>query len=161
MTSYDYGNIVNERTSPYKAIPSAKATKINALPMMLESSLIAPRAALAADATAIPPPIQERPVERAAAMYLHPSPEEEATASVAADALPVNIIMFANTKVPKKKNTLKPRAALKPPFFFLLNKNAPNGIKILKSNAATKIYLVTKFIMMPPKIKNVSDLVAK
>ena len=32
------------------------------------SSLIAPRAALAALATAIPPPMQERPVTRAAAM---------------------------------------------------------------------------------------------
>ena len=128
---------MKERTSPYKAIPSAKATKINALPMILESSLIAPRAALAADATAIPPPIHERPVERAAAIYLQPSPDEAATASVAADALPENIRMLAKIKVPKKKNALKPRAALNPPFFFLLNKNAPNGIKMLKINAAS------------------------
>ena len=53
---------------PYRAIPSAIATKIMDLPKMLPSSLIAPRAALAEDATAIPEPIPERPVTRAAPM---------------------------------------------------------------------------------------------
>ena len=49
---------------------------------MLESSLRAPKAALAALATAIPPPIQERPVTRAAARYPRPvaRPAEDAAA---------------------------------------------------------------------------------
>ena len=38
--------------NPQRAIPSARATKIRALPKMLESSLNAPRAALAELATA-------------------------------------------------------------------------------------------------------------
>ena len=58
--------------SPYRHTPSARPTKISDLPSALESSLIAPRAALAALATAIPPPTQERPVESAAARYPNP-----------------------------------------------------------------------------------------
>ena len=57
---------MKEMIRPYRAIPSAIATKIMDLPKMLPSSLIAPRAALAEDATAIPEPIPERPVTRAA-----------------------------------------------------------------------------------------------
>ena len=59
---------MKEMIRPYRAIPSAIATKIMDLPKMLPSSLIAPRAELAALATAIPPPTQERPVTRPAAM---------------------------------------------------------------------------------------------
>ena len=59
---------MKEMIRPYRAIPSAMATKIMDLPKMLPSSLIAPRAALAEDATAIPEPIPERPVTRAAPM---------------------------------------------------------------------------------------------
>ena len=51
---------------------------------MLESSLTAPRAALAALATAIPPPIHAKPVTRAAAIY--PSPVAVEAAVVAASA---------------------------------------------------------------------------
>ena len=54
--------------SPYRHTPSAMATKIMDLPKMLPSSLNAPRAALAALATAIPPPTQDKPVTSAAAM---------------------------------------------------------------------------------------------
>ena len=53
--------------SPYRQTPSARPTKIRDLPSTLESSLIAPKAAEAALATAIPPPIQESPVNKAAA----------------------------------------------------------------------------------------------
>ena len=60
--------IMKEMIRPYRHTPSARPTKIRDLPRTLESSLIAPRAALAALATAIPPPMQERPVTRAAAM---------------------------------------------------------------------------------------------
>ena len=44
--------------NPYRHTPSAKPTKISDLPKALGSSLIAPKAALAALATAIPPPTQ-------------------------------------------------------------------------------------------------------
>ncbi len=50
--------------SPYRQTPSARPTKIRDLPSTLESSLIAPKAAEAALATAIPPPIQESPVTK-------------------------------------------------------------------------------------------------
>ena len=60
---------MKEMISPYRQTPSASPTKIKDLPRTLESSLIAPSAALAALATAIPPPIQERPVTSAAARY--------------------------------------------------------------------------------------------
>lgn len=42
--------------------------------MIFSFSLIAPIAADAADATAIPPPMPEMPVARAAPMYFKPSP---------------------------------------------------------------------------------------
>ena len=58
--------------NPYRHTPSARPTKISDLPKALGSSLIAPKAALAALATAIPPPTQESPVDNAAARY--PSP---------------------------------------------------------------------------------------
>ena len=57
---------MKEMIRPYSAIPSAMATKIMDLPKMLPSSLMAPSAALALDATAIPEPMPERPVTRAA-----------------------------------------------------------------------------------------------
>ena len=60
--------IMKEMISPYRQTPSARPTKIRDLPRMEESSLIAPSAADAAAETATPPPIQESPVERAAAM---------------------------------------------------------------------------------------------
>ena len=63
-----------EITRPYSAIPSARATKIRVLPIIFSFSLIAPIAADAADATAIPPPTPLRPVERAAPMNFRPSP---------------------------------------------------------------------------------------
>ena len=58
--------------SPYRHTPSARPTKIRDLPSALESSLIAPSAALAALATAIPPPTQDKPVASAAARYPNP-----------------------------------------------------------------------------------------
>ena len=64
--------IINEMINPYRHTPSARPTKISDLPKALGSSLIAPKAALAALATAIPPPTQESPVDNAAARY--PSP---------------------------------------------------------------------------------------
>ena len=64
---YRFPKIMKEMISPYRQTPSARPTKISDLPSTLESSLIAPSAALAALATAIPPPIQERPVTSAAA----------------------------------------------------------------------------------------------
>ena len=57
---------MKEMIRPYRAIPSAMATKIMDLPNREPSSLIAPRAALAELATAIPEPIPDRPVTRAA-----------------------------------------------------------------------------------------------
>ena len=51
-------------------------------PKIVESSLMAPKAAEAAAETAIPPPMPESPVERAAAMY--PIPAAEFTADSAA-----------------------------------------------------------------------------
>ncbi len=57
-----------ETSRPYKAIPSPSATKISALPKALGSSEVAPIAAGAAAATAIPPPMPAMPVDRAAAI---------------------------------------------------------------------------------------------
>ena len=57
---------MKEIIRPYNAIPSAIATKIIDLPNKEPSSLIAPSAALAELATAIPEPIPERPVTSAA-----------------------------------------------------------------------------------------------
>ena len=59
---------MNEIINPYKAIPSANPTKIRERPKIESSSLIAPKAALAALATATPPPIPDRPVAKAAAI---------------------------------------------------------------------------------------------
>ena len=50
---------MKEMIRPYRAIPSAMATKIMDLPNREPSSLIAPRAALAELATAIPEPIPD------------------------------------------------------------------------------------------------------
>ena len=47
---------MKEIINPYKATPSARPTKIKDLPRMEESSLMAPRAAEAEEATAMPPP---------------------------------------------------------------------------------------------------------
>ena len=52
---------MKEMISPYRQTPSARPTKISDLPSIVGSSLIAPRAALAAALTAIPPPTQARP----------------------------------------------------------------------------------------------------
>ena len=49
------------------ATPSPMATKIRDLPKVLSFSLTAPMAAGAAAATAMPQPMQARPVTRAAA----------------------------------------------------------------------------------------------
>ena len=59
---------MKEIIRPYNAIPSAMATKIMDLPNKEPSSLIAPKAALAELATAIPEPMPERPVTKAAPM---------------------------------------------------------------------------------------------
>ena len=56
------------------AIPSPITTKIIALPNAFGSSLHAPIAAGAAFPTAIPAPIQDNPVAKAAPKYLIPSP---------------------------------------------------------------------------------------
>ena len=58
---------MKEMISPYRQTPSARPTKMRDLPRIELSSLIAPRAADAAAETAIPPPMQARPVESAAA----------------------------------------------------------------------------------------------
>ena len=60
--------IMKAMIRPYRQTPSARPTKIRDLPRIEESSLIAPSAALAALATAIPPPIQDMPMESAAAI---------------------------------------------------------------------------------------------
>jgi hypothetical protein len=57
------------------AIPSPRATKISALPNVFGSSLVAPIAAGAEAATAIPPPIADRPMESAAAIMVIPNEE--------------------------------------------------------------------------------------
>ena len=119
---------------------SARATKIKALPMILESSLNAPKAELAAEATAIPAPIHERPVDNAAAMYLQPSAPVAAVASeVAALTEPPNNIISATISVPKKNRALKPNAALKFPFFFSPNRKIPNGTTMLNRRIMDKI----------------------
>ena len=80
--------IMKEMISPYRQTPSARPTKIRDLPRMEESSLIAPSAADAAAETATPPPIQESPVERAAAMY--PIPVEMPPAAAVDSAANAN-----------------------------------------------------------------------
>ena len=75
-----------ETSRPYKAIPSPSATKINALPKALGSSEVAPIAAGAAAATAIPPPMPAMPVDRAAAIRPIPLAELAAAAAVEASA---------------------------------------------------------------------------
>ena len=71
-----------ETSRPYKAIPSPSATKISALPKALGSSEVAPIAAGAAAATAIPPPMPAMPVDRAAAISPIPLAELAAAAAV-------------------------------------------------------------------------------
>ena len=75
-------------------------------------ALIAPNAAEAAADTAIPPPIQDIPVERAAATQPIPKAEEVSAAASAANALPENISTEDTIKVPKNRNTLMPKAVL-------------------------------------------------
>ena len=55
-------------TNPYSATPSANATKINDLPIIDLSSDTTPNAADADAATAMPPPIPDNPVAKAAAI---------------------------------------------------------------------------------------------
>ena len=99
---------------PYRHTPSARPTKINDLPRMELSSLIAPRAALAAADTAMPPPRQESPVERAAERYPMPAAEDPAAwaPASAAWALPENMTTAAKTMVPKNRNILAASAVL-------------------------------------------------
>ena len=103
---------MKEMISPYRQTPSASPTKIKDLPRTLESSLIAPSAALAALATAIPPPIQERPVTSAAARYPIPvaivAPEDVAASAACTFAGPASIMIDAMANAPKKKNALTP-----------------------------------------------------
>ena len=73
----------NEIKSPYNAIDSASATKISALPIILESSLSAPIAADAALATCYTCTDTGSPVDSAAAMYLHPSAADAAVSDAA------------------------------------------------------------------------------
>ena len=73
---------------------------------------MAPRAAEAAAETAMPPPMQDMPVERAAAR--HPIPKEllVSAAASAANAVPENISAEDTRRVPKNRNTLTARAVL-------------------------------------------------
>ena len=103
---------MKEMIRPYRQTPSASPTKINDLPRIEPSSLIAPNAAEAAADTAIPPPIQDIPVERAAATQPMPKAEEVSAAASAANALPENISTEDTIKVPKNRNTLMPKAVL-------------------------------------------------
>ena len=93
--------------NPYRHTPSARPTKISDLPKALGSSLIAPKAALAALATAIPPPTQESPVDNAAASYPSPVAIPASEPACAACTWGVaNIITPAITMIPKKKKAL-------------------------------------------------------
>ena len=100
--------------SPYRQTPSASPTKISDFPSALESSLMAPSAALAALATAIPPPTQDKPVASAAARYPNPVALEAVcvAAYAACTVSPPNNIIPAITNAPKKKNTFAPIAFL-------------------------------------------------
>jgi len=73
---------------PYIAIPSAIPTNINVLPSIDESSETAPTADEPTEPTAKPVPIVARPVLKAAAKYLKPSPSE--TPAVAATSVTVS-----------------------------------------------------------------------
>ena len=76
---------------------------------------MAPRAALAALATAIPPPIQESPVTRAAARYPIPVASVAPEAAVSAACTlsgPASIAMDAIARAPKKKNAFTPMVRL-------------------------------------------------
>ena len=101
---------MKEMISPYRHTPSARPTKIRDLPSALESSLIAPSAALAALATAIPPPTQDKPVESAAARYPNPVALLDAVPAVSAACagIPENSMIPATTNAPKKKNAFAP-----------------------------------------------------
>ena len=105
---------MKEMISPYRHTPSARPTKISDLPSALESSLIAPRAALAALATAIPPPTQERPVESAAARYPNPVAFDAVlpAAYAACTGSPAKSMIPAIRTVLKKKNIFVPIALL-------------------------------------------------
>ena len=61
--------------SPYIAIPSARPANITVFPSKDGFSLIAPTALYATTATAIPEPIADSPIARAAA--INPKPDEE------------------------------------------------------------------------------------
>jgi hypothetical protein len=91
-------------------------------------------------------------VERAAAKNLQLSTpvavDAAAVVFAAAETWPVNIRILEMIRTLKNKNTLNPRAALKPPFVFLLLKKAPKGITILNNNAITITILVT--MIFPP-----------
>ena len=74
-------------SKPYTPIPSPRTTKISALPNALGSSEVAPIAAGAAPATAIPAAIQAAAV--GIAIPISPRPfEEAAAASCAASSAP-------------------------------------------------------------------------
>ena len=107
---YNLPKIMKEMIRPYRQTHSARPTKISDLPRMEPSSLMAPRAAEAAADTAIPPPMQARPVESAAAKYPMPATPEAAAAGSAAAALPENMKTAETIRVPKNKNALTNRA---------------------------------------------------
>ena len=94
-----------ETSRPYKAIPSPSATKISALPKALGSSEVAPIAAGAAAATAIPPPMPAMPVDRAAAIRPIPLAELAAAAAVEASAAWATIGTPKQNRVTTKKET--------------------------------------------------------
>ena len=114
---------------------------------------MAPRAALAEEATAIPEPMPERLVARAAAMYPRPEDRPPAAAPVAATSAaasaactlpaPPRDRIEASARVPKKKKQLHASYLLQRLRFFSPRKYAPNGTIILKMNAATSNTLNT------------------
>ena len=91
--------------TPYNAIASPSATKIRALPNTFGSSLVAPIAAGAAAAIAIPPPIPARPVTSAAERYFKPLEESAETSSSSAFA-EVTTGVFASAGSPPDANAV-------------------------------------------------------
>ena len=108
---------------------------------MLESSLIAPRAAEAALATAIPPPIQDNPVTSAAARYAIPVPTDiEVTGSGKDIYLACKGNSGGNDHGSEKEEGIDAYGCLIPASVFSPIRYTPNGMMMLNTNAAaTKI----------------------
>jgi len=147
---YILPSIIMDMTSPYMATPSPKATNNSDRANDFGFSDIAPIAAAAEAATAIPAPIQLIPVASAAAIKPMPEPVLKpavaAAAVPAASAAPESAAITVPTADMTKINTKSPnteiifiiRAAFLADFFLIMFFPAKNNGK----NAAAKASIV-------------------